>query len=628
MCGIFFSCSIDGPIFPSENLLDSLKRRGPDNFNVVQRTCQSVNRIGFVTQDSPVQLLHLVFVSTVLSLRGNAIVEQPLVDDNSGSVLCWNGEAWSLDKDPITGNDAQAVFDALLKSTQTFSVGREKQPDEKACRGQAVLRTIGRLSGPFSFVFYDALSQQVFYGRDAIGRRSLLHSRSSPHDYIVSSISDSSASGAWTEVGAYGIQIINLPGDLPSTEHIASKVSVAIEAFPFINTIPWSAIKHTKTESLFSSSIKVLHSNQDIWDVVAGPQTSTINREMPPPAFGGLCFRSEAVDSLYKHLHASLLLRMQGIALSSANTPQNHIAILFSGGLDCTLMARIVHDILPLDISIDLLNVAFENPRVIAAANALTAQNKQHVRPITAPYGQCPDRVTGLSSCAELREICSDRIWRLVSIDIPYFETLAHRGQIVSLIRPHDTEMDFSIACALYFASRGVGHLYDPVTKCSTMYTTPARILLSGLGADELFGGYSRHAKAFAREGHHGILDELELDFHRLGKRNLGRDDRVISHWGKEARYPYLDEAVVTWALGRPLHEKCNFGRESYIKGVPKGDQPTLEPDKHVLRLLAWRLAMPGAAREKKRAIQFGSRTAKMVPGRKSGTGTIETVAS
>ncbi|MCJ1396387.1 hypothetical protein MMC18_009277 [Xylographa bjoerkii] len=626
MCGIFFSCSTDSPIFPNERLLELLKRRGPDSVKVVQRTCQSVCSTELVTQKSPVQHVHLVFVSTVLSLRGNAIVEQPLVDKNSGSLLCWNGEAWKLDNEPITGNDAQAVFDALLKTTQGSSPGREMQPCEREFRVQAVLKIIGILSGPFSFVFYDALSQQVFYGRDVMGRRSLLYSNNSPHEFMVSSISDRSTSEDWIEVEACGIQIINSSAAFPSTKSSRRKTPVAIEGFPFIQTILWSAVKQNRTAFLPSTSIAALPSKQEARDVGAGTHFPAINREIPPPAFQGLRLDSEAVNSLHEQLRASLILRMQSISLSQANTSQNHLAILFSGGLDCTLVARLVHDLLPLDISIDLVNVAFENPRVIAAANTLAVQNKQNADSTASPYSKCPDRITGFSSYAELLNACPGRLWRFVLVDVPYSETLAHRSQIVSLIHPHDTEMDLSIACALYFAARGIGNVYDPVINCSTVYTTGARILLSGLGADELFGGYSRHAIAFARKGHSGVLDELELDFRRLGKRNLGRDDRVISHWGKEARYPYLDENVVNWALERPLHEKCNFGRKISTNRAPLGSHPVLEPDKHILRLLVWKLGMPGVAREKKRAIQFGSRTAKMVAGRHRGTQTLETV--
>lgn len=57
---------------------------------------------------------------------------------------------------------------------------------------------------------------------------------------------------------------------------------------------------------------------------------------------------------------------------------------------------------------------------------------------------------------------------------------------LLQSIYPKSTHMDFNIAAALHLASAG----------------TPAKIVMSGLGADEIFAGYSRYRIAFKRAGY------------------------------------------------------------------------------------------------------------------------------
>ena len=47
--------------------------------------------------------------------------------------------------------------------------------------------------------------------------------------------------------------------------------------------------------------------------------------------------------------------------------------------------------------------------------------------------------------------------------------------------------------------------------------------------------------------GIEGLHTEMSLDLDRLWHRNMGRDDRAISHNGKEARYPFLDFDLQTY---------------------------------------------------------------------------------
>jgi asparagine synthetase B (glutamine-hydrolysing) len=111
------------------------------------------------------------------------------------------------------------------------------------------------------------------------------------------------------------------------------------------------------------------------------------------------------------------------------------------------------------------------------------------------------------------------------------------------------------------------------------------------------------------------------LIFQRIGKRNQGRDDCVTSHWGKKVRYSYLDEDFVRHTLGLKVWQKCGV-RESLSEKVAED----VGPAKILLRRLALDLGLQGLAREKKQAIQFGARTAKMEIGKggKKGTDMVE----
>lgn len=66
-----------------------------------------------------------------------------------------------------------------------------------------------------------------------------------------------------------------------------------------------------------------------------------------------------------------------------------------------------------------------------------------------------------------------------------------------------------SLAAALYFAARGHGQVRNAATTEARPYTSPARVLLNGLGSDELLGGYGRFRTAYKAAGWQAIVDEV-----------------------------------------------------------------------------------------------------------------------
>lgn len=127
----------------------------------------------------------------------------------------------------------------------------------------------------------------------------------------------------------------------------------------------------------------------------------------------------DAVQPLYEHVAESLRLRILNVPIpprvAYATVPDTRVAVLFSGGLDCTVIARLCHELLPASQGIDLLNVAFENPRLAAAQRKVDRSAEDLLEEL---YEACPDRVTGRKSFAELLQVCPGRAWRFIAVSL------------------------------------------------------------------------------------------------------------------------------------------------------------------------------------------------------------------
>jgi asparagine synthetase B (glutamine-hydrolysing) len=119
-------------------------------------------------------------------------------------------------------------------------------------------------------------------------------------------------------------------------------------------------------------------------------------------------------------LNSALSVRTRTIPHTHAHLDwtanDTRLAILFSGGLDCSVMAWLIHTLLPHAEPIDLINVAFENPRTVAA---------QKTRPVDV-YNVCPDRITGRAGWEELCKLSvpQGRKWRFIEVCCPVWPGL------------------------------------------------------------------------------------------------------------------------------------------------------------------------------------------------------------
>ncbi|KAL1667660.1 asparagine synthase-domain-containing protein [Schizophyllum commune] len=488
----------------------------------------------------------LTFYSSELRLRGDAPVVQP--HEGEGNILCWNGEIFNGLNMSATENDGVKLSEALGSLTSA----------------EEVAALFSTLEGPYAFVYYQHQTRCIIYGRDPLGRRSLLvHAPSEERPYFILA---STSAGAHLE-------------------------------FHF-DELP--------TQGFFCLSLDKLHNGH------GSAALPPVNSILPPDDLIRLDDLAsdlpphsvEAVDGLLHHLEDSVRRRVYDIPPPPGAA---RLGVLFSGGIDCTVLALLADKYTPPGEPIDLLNVAFENPRKMGAGVDQNAKkgskakpNKPTAPPSLRPAYRVPDRVTGLEEVEELRQLRPRRLWNFVEVNVPFEETQATRATIEAIMYPCRTVMDLSLAQALYFAARGVGQIRTQKDAEPQPYTSRARVLLNGLGSDELLGGYGRHRTAYNAGGWTALIRELQLELDRLPTRNLGRDDRIISAHGKEARHPFLSLDVVRFLAALPVHAKTD----------PRLGQGL--GDKLLLRIVAWRLGLVEASTRPKRAMQFGSHSARM----------------
>ncbi|KAG2770416.1 hypothetical protein JG687_00016115 [Phytophthora cactorum] len=729
-----------------------LCQRGPDHYQrVIRRATAESN------EDDVPSGFAMAMHSAVLHLRGDKPVPQPVVDSDD-NVLCWNGEVFGMDGD---GDEEKKKLiqdsDTVLLSEKLQFAGEKltEMTMEGAQRSDPVVDVLRSVQGPFAVTWLHEKTKRVYFAHDRFGRRSLLYRRwggdseggivaslagteitsiefseSDLTRFVLSNVAigeNNADLSKYQELPASGVYVLDLRARQLTMD---GNPSYRMEFHPYIPLIP------TQTTSTFETSDYVL----DRFGAQLSCPTAASETEAAE-------VNAETLESSARALLVALSnavgVRVRSIpSRSSADEmpPVARVAVLFSGGLDSVVLAALSHSHAPKNEPVDLLTVCFDEKLGFAS----------------------PDRRAAELAHAELCALFPERQWNLVKVNVSREELSSMQREVLTLMAPCDTHMDFNIGAAFWFLSRGRGELksstqttenatledlnaflnpqradlrkletevaalglFDPTindtlcpvdrcgrkrkngcvlgvcksccfkiqravdkisprgvdmhvnqreaqgcraklvsmgfqseahidlllkvleTKCkdeqdptngtiecrvlccrvhrskqdqvnqssqpaatstvhdkptsSYEYQTSARVVLVGIGADEQLAGYGRHRTTLINGGEAALRAELQMDLGRIWKRNLGRDDRCIAAHGREARFPYLDEHVVSTIATFPVSSLCG------------ADLPRGVGDKRALRLVARSLGLRSCAGLAKRAIQFGSRIAKV----------------
>lgn len=202
---------------------------------------------------------------------------------------------------------------------------------------------------------------------------------------------------------------------------------------------------------------------------------------------------SQAIACYQEAIYSALEKRLSDV---------DKVAVLLSGGIDSCLIAKLVHDI-----------ASTAGIKVIAYSVGLS--DSEDIR-TAQDFAQ---------------EIGLDHRIKVLSVA----EVEEYIPKVIEAVE----ERDFVQVEA------GIG-VYAAIDTASQ---DGMKVIFSGQGPDELWGGYTWYPQVLSQEGRQGLSQRMWDDLTRADIETLDRENKMVRAHGAEMIFPYLDLDVVKLAL-------------------------------------------------------------------------------
>jgi asparagine synthetase B (glutamine-hydrolysing) len=633
-----------------ESGCERIRRRGPDAFREHREPLDD-------NATEPTARKLLLAASTLAIRDPDSVCQQPAVTPSGRFVLVYNGElyTYAMNAHSAAGCEQVEAPTASVRGNDLAWLCRAL--DESAFVTPSSVWHPGlvleRCSGPYALLVWDRAQQRLYFGRDALGRRSLLVATNPGEGMMLCSVMPKQSLKGKCEPLDSAWRFLELP-PLGGHWYVLDAKHLVLDQASKTPDHLRQCCSAYRPRGMPSWLHPIPH-----WVWIPLQVSEPLHGEAP--ALDGAdhlnALRTPwrmALASELGQLICGIVDRQASARRQDAMRPA--LGVLFSGGIDSLIIARALDLVLAPTDCIYLIHVSFTGE----AAPFAQEQNVAEVPAGSegASDGACSAvesmaaRTPGLTSAldgsmfhpslvaatdavrtssdsapdTEQAFKALDALVRLSSVP-GRFRFRHARVQAVDVKRDWDvlealidptetTPMDIALgACLWYAAGVAAGTPADARDDAA-----PVRILFSGLGADELFAGYKgRHRTRFRQKGTAALFHELESDLNHLWWRNLGRDDRCVADHGCELRHPFLDEALLEWLRQLPVHAAqaaSPSGKSPFLGTICDLRLPDGVGDKLILRLAA---TLPPfsidaeLAQTPKRAMQFGSRASRVL---------------
>ncbi len=213
--------------------------------------------------------------------------------------------------------------------------------------------------------------------------------------------------------------------------------------------------------------------------------------------------------------HEDILNELKGLVLDAIkkNIPDERFGILFSGGVDSTLIAHVCNK---------------EKNDFICYTSAFKEKGLKQAEDLTSA-----------------KKVAAKLNFKLKVKTIGLIETEEYIKKIVRILKEPDV-VKVGVALPFYLAFE-------------MARTDGIKIMFSGLGSEELFAGYERHTKV------KDVNEECLRGLLAMYERDIKRDLAIAESLKIDLRVPFLDEKLMDYALKIPAEFKLSVSQNKLI---------------------------------------------------------------